>query len=211
MSFISSFNRSSSILLFNDQSDFISETKINNNNFYWIASPLGLNISNFISSPLIVPVFYNFALQNEDQKTIYYTIGNKNEIVVKTKIDSDEVLHISNKNSDFIPLQTKTLNTIKIQTESNPLIDGIYQINNTQSEKYLAFNYNRKESNMDYFDIKQMIKKYPNANYFSSIDDSIMTINDRYKKHSLWHLFVIFALIFLVIEILLQKFMKISH
>ncbi len=208
MSYPSSFNSASSLLQFNDQNDFISEIKINNHNFYWVASPLSLDNSNFISSPLVVPVFYNFGIQNEMKKTLYYTIGNKNEIVLKTHNNSDEVWHISNKNSDFIPLQTKSLNKVKIEIENNPLIDGVYQISNASTEKYLAFNYNREESDMVYFNVEQAIKKYNNTVYFSSIDDSITTINDQYKKHNLWQLFVIFALIFLGIEILLQKFMK---
>lgn len=210
-SLITSLNSSTSLLQFNDESDFISEVNIGDNHFYWIASSLALNNSNFIASPLVVPVFYNFGIRNEAQKALYYMVGSKNEIIVKTNNDSDDVLHISNQDSDFIPLQTKTLNTVKIKTETHPLKDGIYKIDNISKEKYLAFNYNRQESDLKYFDIKQLVKNYNNVDNFSSVKDCIATINDQYKKHNLWQLFAIFALIFLGIEILLLKFMKFNQ
>ncbi|MCF6297358.1 MAG: BatA domain-containing protein [Flavobacteriaceae bacterium] len=208
MSFTSAINHSSSILKFNDQSDFISEIKNNQNTFYWVAAPLNHSNSNFISSPLVVPVFYNFGKQNKIQKNLYYTIGDKNEIVIKSNNSEDRVLHITNENFDFIPLQTKTSNSIKIKIEYNPLQNGVYQITNNDSLQHIAFNYNREESDLSYRDIKYFVKNYTNATYFSSVENAITTLNGQDKKHSLWQLFIIFALIFLGIEIILQKFLK---
>ena len=170
---------------------------------------MDLDNSNFISSPLVVPIFYNFAKQNGSKKKPYFTVGDKNEIIVKQITDQDVVLHLKGVNSDFIPMQSKTVNSVKIQTELNPLKDGIYQItNNKDFSKNVAFNYNRKESKMEYSTLKSLAKKYDNVNYFYTIEDAITTLNDQYKKHILWQLFIIFALIFLGIEIILQKFLK---
>ena len=202
--------RNASFLLrFDDQSNFISEMRNNNSKIYWIASPIDLDHSNFTSSPLVVPTFYNFARQNQKQNEIYFTVGKKNEFVVKSVTDQDVVLHISNKNFDFIPLQSKTTNNIKIETELDPLKDGIYQIsNNIDYNKNIAFNYNREESKMEYSLINSLSKNHHNINYFDSIEEAITVLNDQYKKHNLWQLFVIFALLFLGIEIVLQKFLK---
>jgi hypothetical protein len=204
-----SLRNASYILRFDDQRNFISEIRNNSSNIYWIASPLDLEHSNFISSPLVVPTFYNFASQNQKQKELYFTVGKKNEITVKSISDQEAVLHISNTKTDFIPLQSKTKNTIKIQTESNPLKDGIYKItNNIDYSKNIAFNYNREESKMEYSSINLLTKKQDNVNYFDSIEEAIRALNDQYKKHNLWQLFIIFALLFLGIEIILQKFLK---
>ena len=201
--------KASYLMRFDDRTNFVSEITQNDSKVYWFASPLGLDNSNFISSPLVVPTFYNFANQNEKGEKLYYTVGNKNEILVKSIIDQDEVLHISNENSDFIPIQSKTINSVKIQTELHPLIDGIYQItNNVDYSKNVAFNYNREESLMTYSNIKVLSGKHDNVNYFDTIEEAITTLNDQYKKHNLWQLFIIFALLFLGIEIILQKFLK---
>ena len=207
--FETSLRSSSSIIKFNDQSSFISEIRSNNNKIYWFSSPLNSKNSNFILSPLVVPVFYNFSLQNRSTNELYYTVGNKNSIMIKTQINNDKVLHMTNKDLDFIPLQTKRPNSTQIQTEENPLIDGIYQINNNQNIiRDFAYNYNREESNLSSNLINEIKSKYKNVQYFTSVNDAIQEVNDQYKNRNLWQLFIIFALIFLVIEILLQKFLK---
>ena len=153
--------------------------------------------------------FYNFSYQNNRSNLLYYTIGNKNSITVKTQIDNDEVLHITNKNSNFIPLQTKRSNSTIIKTEENPLIDGIYQIkNNDNSIQDIAFNYNREESNLASNFSNEIKNNRKNIQFFTSVNNAIQEINDQYKNRNLWQLFIIFALIFLGIEIILQKFLK---
>jgi len=205
----SSMIRASYLLQFNDRTDFISEIKSNDSKVFWIASPLELDNSNFTSSPLVVPTFYNFAYQNRNDENLYFTIGDKNEILVKQLTDEDAVLHIRNENIDFIPLQSKTINSVKIHTERNPIQDGIYQItNNLDFNKNIAFNYNREESSMEYLPVRSLSEKYRNVNYFNAVEKAVRTLNDQYKKHNLWQLFIIFALLFLGIEIVLQKFLK---
>jgi hypothetical protein len=201
--------KASYLLRFDNQTSFISEIKRNNSKIFWIASPLDEDNSNFTSSPLVVPTFYNFAKQNGKEKKIYFIIGEKNEILVNQTNNQEAVLHISNENTDFIPLQSKTTNLVKIHTEGNPLEDGIYQItNNLDINKNVAYNYNREESLMEYLPVRSLSKKHNNVNYFDSVEKAIMILNDQYKKQNLWHLFIIFALLFLGIEIILQKFLK---
>ncbi len=208
-SFDTQLNRSTSLLEFADKNTFISEINYKNSKIYWVASPLDSQVSNFVSSPLIVPVFYNFGLQIKEMNTAYYTIGNTNEIVVPNKNEKEEILEISNSESRFIPLQMKTSNQIKITTDTNPEKDGIYNIKSKDLFlQNIAFNYDRKESNLSYFEIKKSIEHFKNATYFSSVSQGINTINDKNKKHNLWQLFIIFVLLFLGIEILLQKFLK---
>jgi hypothetical protein len=148
-------------------------------------------------------------MQTKEICSMYYTIGNSNEIIVPFKNEKEEILQISNSESNFIPLQTKTSNQIKIITDTNPEKDGIYQIiANDVSLQNVAFNYDRKESNLDYFDIKSWLQNFKNTTYFTSVSEGINTLNDQHKKHNLWQLFIIFVLLFLGIEILLQKFLK---
>ncbi len=142
--FSTDFYQSSSILQFADKSDFISEINIDNSKIYWVASSLDQEITNFKTSPLIVPVFYNFSLQNTDPQNLYFTIGNKNTIHVKSNAEDQEVLHIQNQNSNFIPLQTKIPGSVILQTEEYPEQDGLYTVKKKEDfVQNLAFNYNR--------------------------------------------------------------------
>lgn len=201
---------SSSILQFNDQSDFISKIKIKNSSIYWVSSPLNFKNSNFKSSVLVVPVFYNFGLNFGKKKDLYYTIGRKNNISVfsKDKNDGGEVLQLSKGDINFIPLQIKTANKIIVRTENNPTESGLYLLkNNTEIFQQVAFNYNREESNLVYQNMKSKLKNLENVAFSTSVTNAIVMLNDKYKKHQLWQLFLIFALIFLGMEIVLQKFL----
>ena len=201
---------STSILQFEDQNDFISEINSKNNKIYWIASPINSANSNFVASPLIVPVFYNFSLQNSNPKNLYFTIGTKNEFFIKHKATNDEVIHLTNNEFDFIPLQSRSINFIKINTEENPLKNGLYLlVNKSKNFQSIAYNYDREESKLTHYPIEQMKNSFNNVQFFTSLNKAIKKINDENKNKNLWQLFIIFALIFLGIEIILQKFLKI--
>jgi hypothetical protein len=200
----------SSILQFEDQKDFISEIKYQNNKIYWIASPLNDQISNFFSSPLVVPVFYNFSLIDYDEKKLYFTIGYKNKIIIKSNSNENEVIHLTNNDLDFIPLQVKSTNHITITTNEDPLIDGLYQLKNDSNIfQKIAYNYDREESNLNYYPVDELVSKSQNAQYFTSVNNAVKKLNEQNKNKNLWQLFIIFALMFLGIEIILQKFLKI--
>ena len=199
----------SPLLIFNDQTNFVSELKRKSGKIYWFASSLDQENSNFISSPLVVPTFYNFANQSARTEDLYYTIGQKNEIQIKTENKEEGVYHIKNQNYDYIPLQSRTINNVKIKTELEPSLAGNYQVTDDREiKKEIAYNYNREENKLSYESLESLSKNNDTVFYFDTVNEAITSINDQYKKHNLWQLFIIFALLFLGIEILLQKFLK---
>jgi len=68
----------------------------------------------------------------------------------------------------------------------------------------LSFNYPRHESQLAYFSLEDM----PNINIDNSLIESIESIKSNTNVNALWKWFVIFALVFLLIEILLLKYLK---
>ncbi|HBH25563.1 MAG TPA: hypothetical protein DDY13_19365, partial [Cytophagales bacterium] len=50
--------------------------------------------SNFLQSPLIVPALYNMARQSLRPKDLYYTIGQKNTIVLRENMSSEDIVHL---------------------------------------------------------------------------------------------------------------------
>ncbi len=207
--FETDFKSATSLLQFEDKSDFISEIKLKNSKLYWIASSLKSSNSNFISSPLVVPVFYNFSIKNTIQKQLFYTIGQKNKILLKSNNQNNDAVHLVKNDTDFIPLQSKTANHLKIETDNYPLKDGLYQIKRKENIiQHIAYNYNREESDLAFYPIDKYIKNYNNIQYFTSLNQALKQLNDQNKNKNLWQLFIIFALLFLGLEIILQKFLK---
>ncbi|MCD6543977.1 MAG: BatA domain-containing protein, partial [Flavobacteriaceae bacterium] len=155
-----------SLLKRSDDHDFLTEINKNNQKIYWFSSSLDSEITNFINSSLVVPVFYNFSLQNISQKKLYYTIGEKNEIELKNDHNNDAVFHLQNEELDFIPLQSKSSDFVKIQTEEKPVKAGVYALtNNLEKHQNISFNYNRNESDLTYYQLDKNLRNKQNVQY----------------------------------------------
>jgi len=207
--FETKLKRAAPLLLFEDQEGFVFEIPYFDNKVYWIASPLSNKENNFTDSPLIVPLFLNFSLQKTINESIYLSIGNKNNIIVESENFTDEPLKLQKGDLEFIPLQTKRNTQINLSTEEYPFEPGVYSIRDKMVNlKKLAYNYNREESNLTLNDMKALENKRENVHFFSSTSQAIKDVNDSHNNQNLWQLFIILALVFLILEILLQKFLK---
>ena len=162
--------------------------------------------SNFKQSPLVVLSFYNLALQAQSKPLLYVKIGDNYELKLKTDINQDEVLQLSQGEDKFIPRQEAKGQNINLQFLDYPEKAGHYVVTNPQNDTltHLAFNPNRKESQLNFIDIQDIegVKRY---NRFSDFAEEF---SNRYETQSLWQWFIVFALIFMIIELLLLRFIK---
>ena len=192
----------SPVLLTNNNAGFLTEK----NHLYLFKSALNQKTTNFKSSPLIVPVLYNMAWQSVSLPQLYYEIGEVNAIDIHTSLREDEVLHLIQAEADFIPLQRKLNEQVKITTAPDlPLLAGNFEVKK-QNELItsLGFNYNRKESDLRIYPIEQL----QNVEIKNSITQYFSSLRNQSEVDELWKWFVIFALVFLAIEMLLLKFLK---
>jgi len=197
----------SSVLKLANNDSFISSKKNKKGVIYWISSPLNSNISNFLQSPLIVPVFYNFAKKNIKINQLYYTIAPENSIDIKTTIGKDAILKISNETQKFIPLQTISQNKVTLKIQGDYLQSGFYQIKRDNTLlKTIAFNYNREESDLTYLNLKKLTINNKNITIIKSIDDFFNEINNQKQINWLFKWFLAFSMLFLFIEMLILKY-----
>ncbi|MCB0398229.1 MAG: hypothetical protein KDD26_01140, partial [Winogradskyella sp.] len=200
----SSYNFSSnsnSVLSFEDGNAFL----IGFEGIYAFSSALNDDNSNFKNSPLIVPTLYNLGKQSLKLSQLYYTIGQPNSIAVNAVLGQDDILTLGNSENSVIPLQKTYSKTVVLETQEYPENAGIYEVKNkSEIIENLSFNYNRSESNLSYLDLKSNATISVNESLASTINNikSSTTIN------ALWKWFVIFALVFLIIEVLLLKYLK---
>ena len=196
--FSSNTNR---ILAFEDGSSFLTGSS----RVYAFASALNTNNSNFKNSPLIVPVFYNIGKQSLKLSQLYYIIGQPNTIAINAVLGQDDILTLSSNESSVIPLQKTYSKSVVLETEDYPNIAGILSVKNKeQILENLSFNYNRDESNLNYYDLQTLSAASINNSLARTIDN----IKSNTNVNELWKWFVIFALAFLIIEVLLLKFLK---
>ena len=205
----SNLSRSSSILDFENGTSFVSQSNIENGTIYWFSASLTTENSNFKNSPLIVPIFYNFGLFSHKPTELYYTIGRNNNIEIDASVKKDEVLHLKNEKEDYIPLQQILNKKVIINTSSNPSISGFSEVrNNDQKIDILAYNYDRTESDLTYADLNQFVPKASNVSLNDSVDRVFTAISDKNRATQLWQVFLALSLMFLLIEILLLKYLK---
>ena len=188
------------ILMFSNSQAFLAE----NNQIFSFASPLKTEISNFINSPLVVPVFYNIALQSSPNAQLYSTVGEETKIDIRTKLLKDEILKLSNDNLQVIPQQIKRGNSVQINTQYQPDRAGYYQLKQNDSVlMHLSFNYNRSESDFNPLNINNL-----NSKSFSSISEAFNSFTEERKILELWTWMLIFAIGFFLTELLILRFLK---
>ncbi|MBT8244224.1 MAG: hypothetical protein HKP48_00885 [Winogradskyella sp.] len=200
-SFYKTNTNKNSVLEFEDGSPFL----FGNAKSYIFTAAINSDNSNFKKSPLIVPVLYNIGKQSLEIPKIYYQIGNENNIDINTKLSQDEILNLTSGEDKIIPLQQTYSKSVRLTTTELPTKAGIFEVkNNSELLKKLSFNYKREESSLIYHKLSD------NSNY--SVDNSmasaIETIKSNASINALWKWFVIFALAFLIIEMLTLKYLK---
>ncbi|WCO00349.1 BatA domain-containing protein [Psychroserpens ponticola] len=194
-------DKGTSILSYEDGSSFLSQSE----NAYRFSAALNTNNSNFKNSPLIVPVLYNIGKQSLKVSQLYYTIGEENNIDIPTKLQQDDILTLVNGENSAIPLQQTYTNKVALKTSDYPNSSGIIAVQNNETFlKNLSFNFNRNESNLSYFDLTNT----ENATVSESVTSTINDIKSATNVNELWKWFVIFALAFIIIEMLILKFLK---
>ncbi len=136
---------------------------------------------------------------------LYYLLGESNNIEVPVTISGDRILQISSSSSTFIPRQSISPNKVEIITEELPEEPGNFTIINGQEPVMnLSFNVNRNESRLDFDEIPEN----ENVAVLKDVQEFFSTSGFTKEIDTLWKWFVTFALIFLVVEILLLKYIK---
>ncbi len=189
------------ILSFEDNAAFLTQA----NNVYAFTAALDEGNSNFKNSPLIVPVLYNIGKQSLKLPRLYYTVGTKNTIDISTTLLQDDILKLSKAETSVIPMQQTYSHIVQLITDDYPETAGIFEVKNKDKTiQHLSYNYDRKESLLNYMNLSQV----PNSIKNSSVASAVEAIKSTTNVNELWKWFVIFAIAFLIIEMLILKFLK---
>nr|WP_315149765.1 BatA and WFA domain-containing protein [uncultured Flavobacterium sp.] len=196
---------SPAILNFDDESPFLIGLKNTVSSVYVFSAPLNTDNSNFQQSPLIVPVFYKMALSKLNNGVNSNTIGNNTSYLVSAALAKDQILTVKNQDEKFIPVQQLLNNKVQLFFNDYPEKAGNYTIYDSKKPiENISFNYPRTESDLD------QVNETVSSDYKTS--DSISTIFDTLQSNrsdnQIWKWFIIFALLFLALEMAIIKFVK---
>ena len=190
-----------SVLSFEDQQPFLIQFKA----LFLFTAAVEPQASNFVNSPLIVPIFYNIGKSSLQTPPLYYWIGSENNFDIKINLQKDLILKLANKEIQFIPLQTNFNNKVSITTKEHPTESGHFSIlKDTDTLTLVSYNYNRNESQLNYADLT----KIKGVSIENSLNTTLKNIKIEANVTWLWKWFVIFALLLLAFEMLILKYFK---
>lgn len=188
-------------LSFEDKSPFLVQKQ----QVFIFTGAIALENSNFINSPLVVPTLYRIAKQSLTLPKLFYTIGEFNHYDIQAQLPQGHIVRLKNETVDFIPLQQNNENSVRITTIDQPDTPGIYGVFDKETRlQHVSYNFSRTQSNLQYKDASTWkgSKNYQNP---SALFEKL---SQKSQEKNLWKWFLIFAIIFLAIEILLLKLLK---
>lgn len=197
---------------------FLSQHNLGNGKVYLFSIPSDEKASNFLKHALFVPTMIKMAVLSLKPTPIYYKTASNEVIAVSSQNNfSEKPLHIinANKTIDIIPEHRLVNNATTLFTQNQISEAGHYTIQEEGTIiKGLAFNFDRKESDMNFYTGEELQKQIDEKDIKNmsiiegnekKVSDSLQEINDGKK---LWKLFLILALVFLLAEILIIRLFK---
>jgi len=214
-----SFSNDIVLLESENKTKVLSFNNYKKGNLYVLNIPLDENFSNFAKHPIFVPTLYNIVLYSISNNQIYYKIGIDEIISLNNiEVENSEIVQIKNitSNYEFIPqIISETSNVFKINMMNNVKEAGNYLLKEGENDiTGLSFNYLRNESEMDFYtdtEISENLNKlgYSNIKIISNDNISIkQEVEILNNGKQLWKMFIVFALLFIGIEIVLIKLWK---
>ena len=208
-----------SILRYDNTFPFLFYKNIKEGFIYVFTSSLDKEASNFMLNPLSSPTMYNIPLFAKNTKKIYYTINkNTNKIVIKSNI-KDENIRFYNQQNDFSFFPTiinSRMNKLTVSLNNVSPLAGNYNVLNEKNTKInqVSLNYKRTESIFDFYSKKdiQNIIKSKNLKNCTILDienqNGLKKIKEKVRGKSYKIIFIIFALIFILAEIITIRILK---
>jgi hypothetical protein len=198
--------------------DFLTLTSSGLGQVLQFTSPMDPAFTNFPQQALFVPVLYNTALISHPSHSLYNIINDNKVIRVGTELPSgDKVNKIKALQGDFemIPQISNAGNMVNIFVGNQIPMAGNFELLNEKNViTALAFNYNRGESDLacnTVSDLELLLDK-AHLNSFTVLKTGQKPLNEVIAQINsgtqLWRYFIWLALLLLLTEILLIRFLK---
>lgn len=189
---------------------FVGVTPFGMGNMYMVAAPLREEYTDFVNQPMFVPTLYNMALQGAHSDKPYYVFGDVENVVLRC-INQDSVKSSIIKGTEggfeSAAEMSRLGNKCVLKIPRQMVEAGNYTVGNIS----ISFNYNRKESVLEFYgkkDLEQQVAEigHVNVKVIGNGDNAIgAQVRQLHEGVPLWRLFVVISLIFVLAEIILLR------
>ena len=174
------------------------------------AVPLSDDYSNLQRHALFVPIMFRIALLSGHDQPLFYTLGDNENIEIRpVQSNEKQILKLIKGSESVIPDTRQQEGSTQLFVSDQLQQTGNYDLKKQDSViSVVAFNDDRKESDMSYLAPSDLKNTFPQAANVlqadgGSIKGEVAQLNFGLQ---LWKLCIILALIFLAAEILLVRF-----
>lgn len=204
------------LLVYRDGTSYLSKYKVGDGQLFVCAAPLDKESNDLVyNAEVFVPLIYKMAITTTKHKNLSNTISNNLAIETDNLRQSgDYVYKIKNEKLEFIPGQIPSGNKITLEVDDQVKSAGFYDLMlNDQVTGKLAFNYNRRESDMSLYDESALAPLVSHNTKLKIMNEALQanistSIAEKDRGVVLWKWFLIAALVFLAIEALLLRYYK---
>lgn len=212
--FVGGFTNKIELLRMKNGQGLINKYKVGNGKVYLSASPCLETTTSLPLNAVFIPLIYRTGLLSQAFVQSHFTIGQDNHIEVSnvsTKGDTD--FRLKGTQQELIPEQRNENGNLILTLGTLINQAGFYELINSENkvESIFAFNYNRAESDLQFMSIEDLKNAITSKNVqiienpHANIQDIARSISDGKR---LWKYFIIAALLFLLLEIILLRFWK---
>jgi hypothetical protein len=207
------------ILTMKSGKNFLTQSNFGDGSVYLLSSPLIDRFGNFAEHALFVPTLFKMAALSVKPQRLAYNFNEGNIIIPMNDASQNTVYSLKSGNKEVIPVQKVVRNNLIL--ELSDIIDlgdeiesGFFELQQDGiTRKLLALNHNSEESKMGQYtpdELKNIFAEQPNITVFDNLldGDFIDSFAESNFGKQLWKYFLYAALAFLLIEILLVRFMK---
>jgi len=200
----------SAILKFKNSQPFLSQF----GKTYILASPLEKDFTDFFNNALFVPVMYRMAASGKRTgQTLYYSLTSSSITLASDSLLREEPVKLVD-DREIIPSQRKVNSQLLLELPKDVLSPGFYKVTNkSDTIGLLAFDPDKNESllgQMTGDEAKAALGGRNNISVFKANSPGTFSIEikERYLGKPLWKYAIVLALIFLLAEVLLIRFLK---
>ena len=202
------------LLSFKNGRSFLSQFNVGKGRVYVFAAPFSAEDNEFSRNALFVPVMYKLALSSQQaEQQLAYNFSQRTFSLPVPQTDiRKSVFSLESDSVRYIPEQQLRGGRMYFTLPAEMAEAGFYRLKHNDSVlTTLAFNYPKRESRLETYSADELRRLITNNHvkvYESGANSGFSeTFSKEIKGTSLWQYCLVLALFFLLVEILLIRFL----
>jgi hypothetical protein len=186
-------------------------------NIFAFSVPLKEDYTNFIRHGIFLPVFYKIAFSGKKENQVQYAYLDEEIVTLTVKsLASGAIFKLRQAEQELVPDQRLSGNQVRLILPQEDIKTGFYELVNSKTDNEvatLALNYPKAESEIPYYtqsDLQNLFQDRTNIDLLTGYDFSSIAdyIDETKKGFPLWKYFLVLALLSLLAEGLIIRFLK---